>query len=171
MICLGHCAIRIVCNQRIDRTKPGIIQIDKHGYTIANARLIFNDNCFAITNNTIVNQFNEPANINYCLYITDAFGCADSSCVVLTVIPADIENINIITANADGINDTLYFQYLDFYPQAHLVVLNRWGQTVYESLDYKNDWTGAELVEGTYFYKLLIPDLNKTLQSFFELKR
>ena len=120
---------------------------------------------------TLTNQFNEPANINYCLYITDAFGCADSSCVVLTVIPADIENINIITANADGINDTLYFQYLDFYPQAHLVVLNRWGQTVYESLDYKNDWTGAELVEGTYFYKLLIPDLNKTLQSFFELKR
>lgn len=119
---------------------------------------------------TISSQFNEPANINYCLYITDVFGCADSSCAVLTVIPADIENINVITANADGINDTLYFQYLDFYPQAHLVVLNRWGQTVYESLDYKNDWTGAELVEGTYFYKLLIPDLNKTLQSFFELK-
>ena len=90
---------------------------------------------------------------------------------VLTVVPADIENINIITPNTDGINDALYFQYLDFYPNAHLVVLNRWGQTVYESLDYKNDWKGGDLVEGTYFYKLIIPDLNKTLQSFFKLER
>ena len=124
-----------------------------------------------IYQDTLVNLYDVPGNISFCLYVSDGFGCTDSTCAVLTVVPADIENINIITPNTDGINDALYFQYLDFYPNAHLVVLNRWGQTVYESLDYKNDWKGGDLVEGTYFYKLIIPDLNKTLQSFFKLER
>jgi gliding motility-associated-like protein len=129
----------------------------------------FEDSIFQEDSLTV--QFNEPGNYNYCLYIVDAYNCMDTSCAVLAVIPADIENINVITPNGDGINDALFFEYLDFYPGSQLVILNRWGTTVFESLDYKNDWDGAELLEGTYFYKLTIPGLNKTLQSFFELDR
>ena len=87
------------------------------------------------------------------------------------MVPATIENINIVTPNNDGTNDFLSFQYLDFYPNASIQILNRWGQLIFESGDYQNNWNGADYTEGTYFYKLYIPGLNKTLQSFFVLEK
>ena len=89
----------------------------------------------------------------------------------MNVVPATIENINVVTPNNDGVNDELYFQYLDFYPNAQIQILNRWGQLIFESKDYQNDWNGALFTEGTYFYKLYIPGLDKTLQSFFVLEK
>jgi gliding motility-associated-like protein len=63
----------------------------------------------------------------------------------------------IITPNGDGMNDVLYFEGLDFFPNNSLTIVNRWGQQVYYARPYKNDWkgtnqTGQELPEGTYFY-------------------
>ena len=116
-------------------------------------------------------SYEQPGAYLYCLNISDEFGCSDSICEVLNVVPATIENINIVTPNNDGTNDFLSFQYLDFYPNASIQILNRWGQLIFESGDYQNNWNGADYTEGTYFYKLYIPGLNKTLQSFFVLEK
>jgi hypothetical protein len=35
-----------------------------------------------------------------------------------------------------------------------LQVFNRWGDKVYESLDYKNDWSPSDLNDGVYYYIL-----------------
>ncbi|WP_298510445.1 T9SS type A sorting domain-containing protein [uncultured Kordia sp.] len=66
---------------------------------------------------------------------------------------------NVITANGDGINDTLCFspQGADFY---HLTVVNRWGNVMFESSGCVTEnpvciWTpDASINDGTYFYTI-----------------
>ena len=116
-------------------------------------------------------SYDAPGTYTYCLQIADGYGCIDSTCSILNVVPATIENINVVTPNNDGINDVLFFNYLDFYPNAQIQILNRWGQLIFESEDYQNNWNGESFTEGTYFYKLYVPGLEKTLQSFFVLEK
>ncbi len=40
-----------------------------------------------------------------------------------------------------------------------LTVVDRWGKTVFESSDYKNDWNGNNLATGVYYVHLKIGDL------------
>jgi len=63
---------------------------------------------------------------------------------------------NVFTPNGDGINDTFAIPGLDTYSQNEIVIINRWGNNVYEKKNYQNDWTGNGLVEGTYFYVLRV---------------
>lgn len=41
-----------------------------------------------------------------------------------------------------------------YYESTELTVFNRWGRVVYHSKDYRNDWDGGNLSDGTYFYVL-----------------
>jgi len=56
------------------------------------------------------------------------------------------------------------------------VVFNRWGNVVYERLNYKNDWSGdnsegEQLPDGTYFIILRIGEGTNTLQNYVDLRR
>ncbi|WP_162054416.1 ice-binding family protein [Pontibacter pamirensis] len=64
----------------------------------------------------------------------------------------DVSFPNVFSPNNDGNNDTWIIQNLQNYPQHELVILNRWGNEVYKSKSYKNNWNGDNLSEGTYFY-------------------
>jgi gliding motility-associated-like protein/uncharacterized repeat protein (TIGR01451 family) len=61
---------------------------------------------------------------------------------------------NVFTPNGDGKNDTFTIPGLETYSDNELTIINRWGNVVYEKTNYQNDWTGENLVEGTYFYVL-----------------
>lgn len=63
---------------------------------------------------------------------------------------------NIFTPNGDNVNDTFFIPGLETYSDNELVIINRWGNNVYEKKDYKNDWAGQGLVEGTYYYVLRV---------------
>jgi len=63
---------------------------------------------------------------------------------------------NVFTPNGDGVNDTFFIPGLDTYSENEIVIINRWGNDVYEKKNYKNDWTGEGLPEGTYFYILKV---------------
>jgi gliding motility-associated-like protein/uncharacterized repeat protein (TIGR01451 family) len=63
---------------------------------------------------------------------------------------------NIFTPNGDNVNDTFFIPGLETYSENELVIINRWGNNVYEKKDYKNDWAGQGLVEGTYYYVLKV---------------
>jgi hypothetical protein len=39
-----------------------------------------------------------------------------------------------------------------------LSVHDRWGKTVFESLDYQNDWRAPTLASGIYYYQLQVAD-------------
>ncbi len=67
-----------------------------------------------------------------------------------------------ISANGDGMNDVWIIEGLEYYPNHEITVLNRWGNKVFETKDYQNDWRGTndfgvsvaneDLNEGTYFF-------------------
>jgi gliding motility-associated-like protein len=63
---------------------------------------------------------------------------------------------NLVTMNADGLNDVLFIDNLHLYHHTSLKILNRWGQEVFQSNDYQNNWPepGSKLTNGTYFYQL-----------------
>lgn len=99
------------------------------------------------------------------LHVTNGFGCdttyTDNH---LWILPVQLKIPNIFTPNGDGINDYFEIGYgeeghpindLSVYFQSNkLTIFNRWGRIVYESNDYKNDWDGGKLPDGTYFYVL-----------------
>lgn len=63
---------------------------------------------------------------------------------------------NVITVNGDGKNDNFVILGLEKYPNAELMIFNRWGSMIYESKDYKGTWDGRDLNEGTYYYVLKV---------------
>ncbi|WP_430402643.1 gliding motility-associated C-terminal domain-containing protein [Fluviicola sp.] len=87
-------------------------------------------------------------------------GCIDSITKDFQII-GEIVIPNIVTANGDHTNDEFYITNLK--PNSKLIIQNRWGNVVFESDNYKNDWggidiTGEKLVDGVYFYQLITAD-------------
>ena len=73
------------------------------------------------------------------------------------------QKINTITPNGDGLNDNMVFDILiqnqGEYETREFIVFNRWGNMVYDTKEYNNDWNGTNnndkpLPEGTYYYIL-----------------
>lgn len=74
----------------------------------------------------------------------------------------------ITPGNLDGKNDVLTIDFLNvMYPECHVVIFNRWGSVVYESVGYNEPWNGQfkgeSLPMGTYFYKIELNDPDETL--------
>lgn len=77
--------------------------------------------------------------------------------------------INVLTPNEDGIND---FLVLDCNRAGgwKLEVFNRWGERMYYSEDYANDWNCAGLTAGVYYYIVSPPcEGGKHVTGFFHL--
>lgn len=92
------------------------------------------------------------------LYLTDTYYLVDS--VKLYQIENDLNdfNINVITPNGDNVNDVMDLSVYKF-GELNFVILNSWGNVVWQSYDPNSKWDGktlfGELVsEGTYFYRL-----------------
>jgi gliding motility-associated-like protein len=90
---------------------------------------------------------------DYFVTVTGACNSASDTVHVSTKI-CNILAPNVISPNGDGNNDALVFDGLEQFPGSKLVVFNRWGQKVYESDDYQNDWEPNDISDGTYFYIL-----------------
>ena len=99
------------------------------------------------------------------LNVTNDLGCDTTfKDTHFQVLPVKLKIPNIFTPNGDGINDYFEIGYGDdghpindlnqYFLSHKLVIFNRWGRIVYESKDYKNDWDGGKLPDGTYFYVL-----------------
>lgn len=73
---------------------------------------------------------------------------------------------NVITPNGDGKNDRLVIPGLDNFAENELVILNRWGNHVFEKKEYQHDWTGEGLTEGTYYYLLKVKTAGGNWQAF-----
>ncbi|MET3877784.1 gliding motility-associated-like protein/uncharacterized repeat protein (TIGR01451 family) [Chitinophaga sp. OAE865] len=80
---------------------------------------------------------------------------------------------NVFTPNGDGKNDKFTIVGIDRYPGSGLIIYNRWGNEVYNSKSYNNEWDGRGLNEGTYYYLLQLktPDGIKPYKGWIELLR
>lgn len=86
------------------------------------------------------------------LSATTPHGCMAYDTLIVHTVDCDDELPNIITPNGDGSND--YFIIDDAYSQLNnrLIIFNRWGNKLFESAPYKNDFDGNGISEGVYFY-------------------
>lgn len=111
------------------------------------------------TNATVNPLLNIPAGPYIC-QITDDNGC--TAIVEGYVGSGEIACLTsraVITPNGDGLNEELIFWCLENYQQKRLQIFNRWGQLVFETDDYNNDWAGTNrrgnnVPEGAYFFIL-----------------
>lgn len=75
---------------------------------------------------------------------------------------------NTITPNGDGYNDVWKIDPIK-YPDASVIIFDRWGEIVFSSTNYTNDWggvdqkSGKKLPDGTYFYLLTVPSQNNAV--------
>jgi gliding motility-associated-like protein len=80
-------------------------------------------------------------------------------CEVLTALPPVVTKErkvpNIITPNGDGQNETFQLG-PDCVPRFQ--VFSRWGQQVFESAAYHDEWSAAGLPDGVYYYLLTYAD-------------
>ena len=96
----------------------------------------------------------------YQISVQDKCLNTQSDQVTINVEPSCVLNIpNIITPDGHGpaVNEFFFIENLDRFPGSSLAVYNRWGNKIYESSDYKNDWSGSKSVDGVYYYILKVP--------------
>jgi len=97
-------------------------------------------------------------------------GC-DTAQVTVLVKCNGIHVFTGFSPNEDGTNDVFRINGLSESVNHHLEVFNRWGNLVYESDNYKNDWKGTfkgeDLPSGTYFYVITLDD--KVLSGYLQL--
>jgi gliding motility-associated-like protein len=63
---------------------------------------------------------------------------------------------NLFTPNGDNTNDAFEIRGLELFAENDLVIVNRWGNEVFKTHNYHNNWTGEGLNEGSYIYLLKV---------------
>ena len=91
---------------------------------------------------------------NYTVTVTDECGRSAQDVAIITVI-CDVIIPNVITPNGDGSNDFLEIEGI-LYVTNTVRIFNRWGQEVYSANNYRNQWNGGDLPDGTYYYEVTV---------------
>ena len=86
---------------------------------------------------------------------------------------------NAVSPNGDDLNDYLRIENIENYPANRFSLYNRWGDKVFETANYDNGERAfkgrgnihgdSELVSGTYFYVLDLPE-GESLRGFVAVK-
>nr|WP_299339839.1 gliding motility-associated C-terminal domain-containing protein [Allomuricauda sp.] len=88
-----------------------------------------------------------------------------------------------LSPNGDGTNDFLVIEGMEESPNNSLRIFNRFGQKVYEKINYVDEFTGMSntgslvfsqdigLPEGIYYYLVTLDDLGLEYQGFLFLDR
>lgn len=110
---------------------------------------------------------------SYSLTVTDSNNCSTTETIYVGNMANDCSLLipNVVTPNGDGQNDYLFFDGLYRFPNSQLAVFNRWGQKIYESDNYQNDWSPTDVSDGTYYF-ILTPGGKldaKTITSSFSV--
>jgi len=114
----------------------------------------FGDNQGAQTQNT-THAFSTEGEITVSLSIADANGCTDTASRVY-VISNSVAVPNSFTPNGDGSNDLFVVKGLSAFPNSKLLIFNRWGNEVYTTQAYANNWDAVDYPDGVYFYILTL---------------
>ncbi len=115
------------------------------------------------TNENPSHSYQDGGEFTVILLVENSLGCSDTISKSFS-IDQTIEIPNVITPNEDQINDTFLIK-TGALKTYDLVILNRWGNVVFESNDKNIHWTGKvngeSVSEGVYFYKLKVETSSK----------
>ncbi len=98
-----------------------------------------------------------PGTHTISLQITTAAGCTDTYAITFMILPEEIIIPNVFTPNNDGENDLFVMENVQYY-ENELSIFNRWGNRVFDTANYRNNWGGLDLPDGTYYYELKLKD-------------
>jgi gliding motility-associated-like protein len=87
----------------------------------------------------------------------DGNGCIDTQTVTISI--EDVFIPNLITPNGDGEND--FYTIKGITKNWDLEIYNGWGDQVYKNSNYNNQWDGAGLSDGVYFFLITSPNENR----------
>jgi hypothetical protein len=98
----------------------------------------------------------------YYVIATDTvnLGCTSNvdSVKIHAVADQVLTNNNLLTPNRDGLNERLIVTDLNTHqailPGSSLEVYNRWGERVFKSESYDNNWDAEGLNDGIYYYSI-----------------
>lgn len=109
---------------------------------------------------------------NLITYSSSYPGCptVEDTIGIIGTLCSDLDPIfpTVITPNYDGDNDLFIINSLEkLYPECRVVIFNRWGSVVFESVGYAYPWDGTYKSEplpmGTYFYTIELNDDEGTI--------
>ena len=97
--------------------------------------------------------------------VCNSFGKCDVAVIYIKVTrPETLDIPQGFSPQGDGVNDNFVIPGIETYPDNKITFFNRWGNVVYETKNYQNNWNGTTnsglyvggeaLPIGTYFYIL-----------------
>lgn len=84
------------------------------------------------------------------LTITDV--CDNTANFIIDINVCDTDFPNIFTPNGDSSNPLFVVKGIEAFPESTLLIYNRWGKLIFESNNYRNNWSADEVADGAYFY-------------------
>lgn len=125
--------------------------------------------------NNITYTYADTGTYRVKLFETGSNGCIDSAFVNIRINPNyDIKIPNVFIPNTNGSNggrynsknpdNSVFFPYMEYVEDYHLMIFNRWGELVFESKDINIGWDGYyknELAQAdVYVYKIEVQFIN-----------
>jgi gliding motility-associated-like protein len=108
-------------------------------------------------------------------YVIRAYEAGDNGMSWSNVVQFRFEHslyaYNVFTPNDDGYNDRFTVKNILLYPHAHVIIMNRWGQRVFEDLAYKNTWNGGDSPAGVYYFVIDAGNGAPEIRGFVSLVR
>ena len=136
---------------------PAVISFTNRSTNAVNYTWNFGDGSIVSTQENPRHTYQNAGIYTVTLRAANADNCIPADTVAIEVkVGASFAVPNIITPNNDGKNDAFVIQNL--LPGTQLKLYNRWGQLVYESSNYKNDWQAEQVTKGVYYYSVRNPD-------------
>jgi gliding motility-associated-like protein len=95
---------------------------------------------------------------NFRYRVCNGTTCSEATVTIYVQCADSLFVYNAISPNGDGINDNFVIDGLQNYTDNTLLIFNRWGNQIFKTVNYQNDWqgqwNGSELPDGTYFFFL-----------------
>ncbi len=103
--------------------------------------------------------YNPVANVTestqFIVSVNNDYGCYGRDTVWVYLVQ-DIEFASAFTPDGDGINDEWIINNIEFFPNSMITIMNRYGNTIFESKGYTTPWDGTfdgkDVPVASYFY-------------------
>ena len=123
-----------------------------------------------LNNANVQNPIATPyTSILYYVQSVDTIGCVARDSVLITVAILAPFIPNLVTPNGDNLNDT--FEILNLCPYSDVEIYNRWGELIFKSENYKNEWNGTGQSDGIYYVSFQSGCGGKLYKGWLQLLR
>ncbi len=118
-----------------------------------------------------------PESLDYVMEVKDLHSCTASDTMRVNVHDDyRITPGRLLTPDANGINDTWVIDNIDSYDDCNVSVYDRWGNEVFSTDHYQNNWAGTNrngdiLPDGTYYYLVRFKNSDKVYKGAVSLLR